>query len=131
MPVTLTYKQREELIHNYISAYNSFDIEEMFKDADEAIQFKNITAGEVNMSLNGLPAFKAQAEQAKSFFSSRQQTITAILHKEENTEIAVNYHAILAVDLPNGLKQGDALNLTGRSVFTFAGDKIIGVTDLS
>ena len=123
--------ERESIIHNYINAYNNFDIDGMLKDLDDNIKFENITAGETNMLLNGIAAFKEQAEAATSFFSERKQTITSFKHEANETEIEIDYHAVLACDFPNGLKKGDVLQLQGRSVFSFEGDKITAIKDIS
>ena len=83
------------------------------------------------MVLNGISSFKDQAEKAKAFFSARKQTITSFKHEANETEIEINYHAILACDLPNGLKKDDVLQLQGRSIFRFEGDKISEIRDIS
>jgi len=124
-------KHREQIIQNYIDAYNRFDIERMMRDFDESIIFENISNDTVNMRLEGLSEFKAQAEIAKNLFSGREQVIRSFNHREDETEIEIDYHAIMNADLPNGLKKGDEINLRGRSVFRFSGDKIVGLTDIS
>lgn len=122
---------REKVVTNYIDGYNNFDIDKMFADFDESIIFENIQNGEVNMTLSGISALKEQAEQAKSYFSSRQQTIKSFAHKGDETEIEIDYSAILAMDFPNGLKKGEKLNLTGKSIFKFADNKVVKLTDIS
>jgi hypothetical protein len=122
---------RERIIRNYLDAYNTFDIEKMLIDLDERVKFVNISDGAINMTLIGLASFKEQAEQSKDLFSRRTQTIKSFIHKAEETEIEIDYNGILAVDLPNGLKKGDELNLKGKSIFEFSGHKIIGLTDIS
>ncbi|NEU09336.1 nuclear transport factor 2 family protein [Flavihumibacter sp. R14] len=124
-------KSRAEMIRNYINAYNNFDIDGMVTDLDENIKFVNVSDGNVDMTLKGLNAFREQAVQAKNLFSKRTQEIKSILHKEEETEILIDYHGVLATDLPNGLKKGTELNLQGRSVFKFSVDKIVELTDIS
>jgi hypothetical protein len=122
---------REKIIRNYIDGYNEFDIDKMVKDLDERIMFENISNGETNMLLTGLKAFKEQAEQTKNFFSTRTQTIKSYKHHNDETEIEIDYNAILAIDFPNGLKNGDELKLQGKSVFKFWRDRIIKLTDIS
>lgn len=124
-------EQREQVIKQYIEAYNSFDVEGMLKDLDENIHFENISGGEVNLSITGVSAFKEQAEKAKAFFTSRKQTITAFRHEAKQTEIDIDYHAVLAIDFSDALKKGDALNLKGKSVFNFLDSKISAITDIS
>jgi hypothetical protein len=122
---------RERIIKNYIEGYNQFDINKMVADMAEDIRFENIQNGEIDLSVEGLEAFRQQAELAKTFFSSRQQTIRSFKHSGNETEIEIDYHAILAMDFPNGLKRGQELRLTGRSVFEFDGNSIISLKDIS
>ena len=122
---------REKIIQNYIDGYNEFDVDKMTFNFDDNIIFKNIQNDQVNMTLNGIIAFKQQAEQAKAYFESRRQQITSILHDTDKTEIEIDYFATLAMDFPNGLKKGEKLALKGKSVFVFQDNKIIHQTDIS
>lgn len=122
---------RERIIQDYVDAYNAFDIDKMVADLDENAKFVNISDGIVNMSLIGLNAFREQAEHSRNLFSTRSQTIKSFLHKEDETEIEIDYHGVLAIDLPDGPKKGEELRLQGRSVFRFSGNKIVELTDLS
>lgn len=122
---------RERIIQNYIEGYNDFDIDKMVADFDDNITFENVQNGQINLSLEGLKAFRQQAELAKSYFAARQQKINSFKHLDNETEIEVDYNAVLAMDFPNGLKSGQELTLTGKSVFKFAGNIIIKLTDIS
>ena len=122
---------REEIIQNYIEGYNQFDIKKMIADFDDEITFENVQNGQINLSLKGMNAFRQQAELAKNYFVTRQQQIKSFKHLDNQTEIEIDYKAVLAIGFPNGLKSGQELSLTGKSVFDFAGDKIIKLTDLS
>lgn len=129
--LTISMTEKEKIISDYIDAYNNFDIDKMIADFDENIVFENLVNGEINMSLSGLTSFKEQAQQAKNYFSARTQTIKSFKHENEQTEITIEYYAILTLDFPNGLKKGDELKLQGKSIFKFADDKIIKLTDIS
>lgn len=122
---------RERIIQNYIDGYNQFDVNKMVQDFTDDVVFENIQGGIVNLSLSGLTSFKQQAEQAKSYFSERKQTIESFKHLSDKTEIEIDYHAIAAMDFPTGLKQGQEFGLKGRSIFQFSGDKICKLTDIS
>lgn len=124
-------EKREEIIRNYIDAYNELDIEKMTCDFDDNIIFQNIADDEVNMTLNGINAFREQAKQAKSYFENRRQKIVTIKHDNDRTEIEIDYVATLAMDFPNGLKKGDKLELKGKSIFKFLDNKIVELTDIS
>lgn len=122
---------REEIIQNYIDGYNQFNVDKMVSDLDDNVVFENIQNDETNMSLSGLEAFREQADQALNYFSTRKQTITSFKHSDSETEIEIEYYAVLAMDFPNGLKSGQELNLTGKSIFKFLDDKIVKLTDIS
>lgn len=122
---------REKIMQNYIDGYNQFDIEKMTRDLDENIIFKNVQNEEANLTLNGIDTFKQQANEAKSYFESRQQKITAIHHFEDKTTIEIDYLAVLAMDFPNGLKKGQRLELKGKSIFKFRNNKIVELTDIA
>jgi hypothetical protein len=124
-------KEREQLVLEYLEAYKHFNIENMMVNLDVDILFQNITNGVTNLTVRGKDAFKKQAEEAKSFFTERKQTAIAFKHSTDKVEVSIEYHAVLATDLPNGLKKGDALELQGRSIFTFKENRIIEITDIS
>lgn len=122
---------RVNIINNYIDGYNQFDIEKMVMDFDDNIVFENIQNNEISLSLKGLTAFKEQAKTAKTYFTKRMQTVKSFRHFDNSTEVEIDYRAILAVDFPNGLKKGQELKLSGKSVFEFEKNKIIKLTDIS
>lgn len=123
--------EREDIIRNYVAGYNDFDLNKMVQDLDGNIVFENISNGDTNVRLMGLSSFMDQAEQAATVFSERKQTIKSFTHHDDDTEVELDYYAVLAVDLPDGLKAGEELRLQGRSIFTFAGNKIVQLTDIS
>lgn len=118
-----------QLIERYIEAYNTFDIETMLSTLHPDIAFQNISSGEINAETHGIEAFRALAEQSKSLFSSRKQTITNVETNETQTCIDVAFEATLAINLPNGLKAGELLQLQGRSEFMFRDGKIVSIVD--
>lgn len=118
-----------QLIERYIEAYNAFDIETMLSTLHPDITFQNISNGEVNTETQGIEAFRTLAEQSKGLFTSRKQTITHIETNESQTHIDVAFEAVLAIDLPNGLKAGETLKLQGSSEFTFRDGKIVSIID--
>ena len=122
---------REKIIQNYIEGYNRFEMDKMVADFDDNIVFENIQNDQTNMSLKGLIAFRQQAEQATTYFTTRKQTIRSFKHFDNSTEIEIDYHAVLAMDFPNGLKKGQELNLLGKSIFVFEKDRIIKLTDVT
>lgn len=122
---------REKIIENYVDGYNQFDIDKMVTDFADHIIFENIQNNETNMSLTGLTAFREQAVQATTYFTTRTQKIRSFKHFEKKTEVEIDYYAILAIDFPNGMKSGQELNLKGKSIFEFSKDKVVKLTDIN
>ena len=126
------HETKKRIIENYVAAYNNFDVENMLKDMDERMVFRNIgEGGTVNLQTNGIDEFRKQAEEAKELFSLREQKITVLKFGETEAEAGISYRGTLAADLPEGLKAGSEIALDGKSIFRFKGDKIIGIDDIS
>jgi len=123
-------EKTEQIIRDYVNAYNNFDIDGMLNDVAPSILFKNVSGGKTDMILNGIAELKEQALKAKNLFTSRKQTITSFQISNNEAIIEIDYQAILAIDLPNGLKKGSELKLKGKSEFKLAADKIIEITDI-
>lgn len=125
-------EQREKIIKAYVQAYNDKDVNGMLQDMAEEVVFENVSGGTITLSIKGLADLRVQAEQVLPVFAERKQIIRSFSHADTQTTIAIDYHAVLAIDLPNGLKKGDTLALTGQSVFKFSPEgKITQLTDIS
>lgn len=122
---------QQQIIENYVESYNNFDVAGMTEHMDENVVFENITNGEVDLRTEGLNDFKNQAESAKQFFKQRKQTIRSWEFNDSRVSIVIFCQAVLAIDLPNGLKSGDMLELEGISEFHFENGKIISLIDES
>ena len=121
----------QKIIENYIEAYNQFDIEGMLRDMHDEVRFENISNGEITLSTNGIIELRNQAKQAKELFKERKQKITNITFQSDEVEVDIDYTGIIAVDIPNGPKAGDKIELKGKSIFKFKSNKIIELKDVS
>jgi hypothetical protein len=121
----------KEIVEDFINAYNQFDIDRMVSYVHPEIEFRNISAGEVTHAIKGVEGFKLQAREASYYFTERRQIITRLLIEEQKAEAFVDYSGTLAVDLPNGLHEGDKIEMQGKSVFTFEDGKILRLEDIS
>ncbi len=121
----------EKLVDSYIEAYNGFDVPGMLACLHPDVQFEHSTNGDVTVRLDGKAAFEAQATRAATWFSERTQHVTAFRWQEEQAEAAIDYFAITAIDLPNGIKAGTTLQFSGRSVFSFRDELIAFIQDFS
>lgn len=131
LPIFYNRTMKKEQIENYVSSYNTFDVEGMIRDLSPEIVFENISNGELTHQTKGIEAFREQATAAKAYFSSRRQIIRSWKFDEEVVTIDIEYEATLAQDFPNGLKAGDQLKLKGQSVFTFVDGSIVKIQDRS
>lgn len=122
---------KKNMITAYIEAYNRFDVEGMLQHLHEHVVFHNIANGEVQLTIAGKENFRQQAEQAKAWFSEREQRITQWAVADDQVEIGIDYAAVVAVALPNGLQPSDVLHLQGKSIFQFQGDQITLIEDIS
>ena len=121
----------KSLISAYVSAYNHSDVEGMLLLMHPDIVFKNVSGGNINAMAAGLNELRELANRSKALFSSRRQVITAF-HSAGNSATAdIDFEGIPAVDLPNGMKAGEALCLKGRSEFEFRDGKLYRITDNS
>jgi ketosteroid isomerase-like protein len=123
--------QAEKLVDSYIEAYNGFDVPGMLACLHPDVQFEHSTNGDVTVRLEGKAAFEAQATRAAAWFSERTQHVTAFRWQDEQADVAIDYFAITATDLPNGIKAGTTLQFSGRSVFSFRDELIAFIQDFS
>ncbi|GAV11800.1 hypothetical protein PBN151_1729 [Paenibacillus sp. NAIST15-1] len=129
----MSVNRKEEVasIEEYVRAYNSFDIEGIVELLHPDIVFRNVANGEVTVETHGIEPFQQLAQQSAGLFSSRRQTILQYIESDGSIEIEIDYEGTLALDLPNGLKAGDKIQLTGKSIFTFTNGKISSIEDHS
>jgi ketosteroid isomerase-like protein len=122
---------KRSLIESYIAAYNAVDIDGMMAVIHPDIEFKNISAGEVNATAFGAAEFRQLAEKSKELFRSRKQTITNSYSTSDKMTIEVAFEGVLRSDFQNGMRAGETLRLNGRSEFTFRDGKIYRIIDVS
>ena len=122
---------KEKIIKKFVEAYNSFDIDTMLLLLHPEVQFKNISGGEVNAQISGKDEFEKLARQSATLFKQREQKIISYKESENKVNIDIEYHALLAADLPNGLKSGDKINLQGKAEYLFKDGLIYSIVDES
>jgi len=95
------YESKQEIIKKFIKAYNSLDIDSMLLLLNLEIQFKNISSGEINVQTTGKDEFEKLARQSSALFKKRDQKIITYKETDDKVNVDIEYHAILAADLPN------------------------------
>ena len=120
------------LVERYIDAYNRKDVAAILALVHPQVKFQNIAGGEVNASTHGIAELEALARQSLALFSERRQTLQTFASQGPVAMVTVAFHAVVAADLPAlGLKQGDVMDLAGRSEFEFRDGLISKITDIS
>ena len=131
-PAELVKKnQQRSRIDRYIQAYNTFDIDGMLAEVHAEIVFENVAGGEINATATGKAELRRLAEHSKGLFESRRLTVTRIADQGDQIFIDVDFSAVLAVDLPNGKRKGETLDLAGRTEFSFRDGLISKIVDIS
>ena len=122
---------QQQIVEHYVNSYNSFDVAGMLKNLDQEIIFENMSNGVVDLRTDGIEDFRIQAETATQYFKERTQKIVSWTYSDTTVTIMIDYKAILNMDLPNGMKKGDTLEMKGQSQFEFKNDRIVKILDVS
>lgn len=127
--------EQRAAIDRYIAAYNAFDITALLAELHDEVVFQNVSGSDVSHETVGKDAFRAQAEEAVTLFRSREQTATSVVpiadEGDPGMRVGIDFSAVLARDLLNGLKAGDPIELKGESEFRFRSGKIVSIIDRS
>ena len=127
----MTIDSQETQVCRYIECYNNFDINGMLACIIDSVIFENSSGGEITARANGKTEFKTLAKQSAELFTSRKQTITKIEYHQDTLLVCIDYQGVLAKDLPNGLRAGETIRLSGHSEFRFVDGKISFIKDIS
>jgi hypothetical protein len=95
------------------------------------VEFRKISGGAVNASTSGVAELRNRAHRSPSVFSGRQQVVESFEVQGYRAVAVIAYCAVVADDLPSGMKKGEVLNLSGRSEFEFLDGTISRITDIS
>lgn len=123
--------EQVNIIHRYIAAYNSFDVDGMLILLSPEVSFENWSGTQLTAKAFGIDEFKQLAYQAKALFSEREQRIKSLKQSGDSVIVSIAYHGQLAVDIPDGPRAGTALDLSGESEFDFKNGLIFKIVDRS
>lgn len=118
-------------IRDYIDAYNAKDVDRMIDCLADHVTFENRSGGAVDTVAKTRAEFRQLAESAVQLFASRKQEVKNHITVAGTTLVEIEYHAVLAADLPNGMKAGQIVQLSGRSLFDLGNDGITRLIDES
>jgi ketosteroid isomerase-like protein len=120
-----------DIVRKFIEAYNSLDIDGMLSLLHPDVDFINISGGKVDAVTKGKIEFEELARKSASLFTSREQKIISIEEAASVVKTEIEYHAVLAEDLPKGMKKGDHIEIKGRSEYNIKDNLIISIKDIS
>ena len=123
--------KKEEIIRQYIQAYNDFDVDSILEMLHSDIMFQNISNGEITAQTSGKSEFEALARQTTSLFKTRSQSVRSLRIQGESAIAEIDFFGVLAKDIPGGPKAGEALDLKGTSEFLFKDGLIRSLIDRS
>jgi len=121
----------KRIVENFIEFYNSFQIDEMGDLFAEDCLFQNISNSSGSIECKGKEEFLKLATKSALLFKERKQVITNWIIGDHKIAVEIEYQAILAHDIPSGLKRGEKLELKGVSIYEFEMGKIRRLVDFS
>lgn len=121
----------EKIIREYVKHYNEFNIDGMLDLMTDDVCFENIMNGETDVKTTNIAELEQIAGISLNIFSERTQTIKSIKIEGDSYVVEIDYYGKIAENLPNGLKQGDEIRLSGKSIYKFRDGKICSLTDIS
>jgi ketosteroid isomerase-like protein len=119
------------LVDRYLDAYNRLDIPAMLATLHPQVVFENITAGVPTVRTQGLADFQRLAESTRPLFARRRQTITAWNEQGDSGYASIFFEGVFALDLPNGVRAGQAIAVNGRSEYRVFDGLLIYIADIS
>lgn len=119
------------LIDRYIDAYNRMDIPGMIATMHAGVVFENYTAGVLSVRTQGVHELEHLARGSLHLFAARRQIITAYAQDGDTATAQILFDGTFAIDLPNGVRAGQTLSLTGRSEFRALDGLLIYIGDFS
>lgn len=120
-----------DLVEQYVAAYNRKDVAGMLALLHDDILFENVNNADGVLTVHGKAAFGEMAHKSAGQFSERMQIIRASIVNADSAAVEVDYHATLAKDLSDDRRAGDTLVLRGVSIFRFKDGKIAHLSDYS
>ncbi|WNL46340.1 nuclear transport factor 2 family protein [Dyella sp. BiH032] len=120
------------LVDNYLAAYNRMDVSAMLRTMHREVVFENYTKGVLSVRTQGADELRHLAESSLHLFSARRQLITAFReHGGDAATADILFDGTFAIDLPNGVRAGQSIALTGRSEYRARDGLLVYIADFS
>ena len=98
---------------------------------DDQIIFENVSNSSGVTRTTTKQEFETVARQSVNYFLERRQVVRFSVLGADSAAVEIDYQAVLAQDLPNGMKAGQQLRLRGVSIFEMRNGKITRISDYS
>lgn len=119
------------VVERYLAAYAALDVDAMLSTVTEDVVFENLSNASPPLKTEGKVQLEALARQSVTLFSARKQTVIEAVVDGDRVALRVSFEAVVAQDLPNGWKRGQALELIGASFIELRAERISRIVDLS
>jgi steroid delta-isomerase-like uncharacterized protein len=120
-----------EIVRTYIEAYNARDVDAMLATLTDDVRFENVSNVGGSLTVKGKPALAELARESAAAFSSRKQTIRNAVVTPSRVVLDLDFDAVAAMDMPNGWKAGQAVQLRGVTFFDLRDGLIAGIVDFA
>lgn len=121
----------ESLIERYVDCYNRIDVEGMLDCVTDDVRFENISNAGQSMQLEGKAALSQVAQASAQAFTYRRQRLLNLITKDDRAAAEVRFQGIAALDLPNGIREGQSVDIHGASFFEARDGKLCRIVDYS
>jgi len=121
----------ESLVERYVDCYNRVDVEGMLECVTDDVEFENISNSGQSMQLQGKEALAQVASASSQAFSFRRQRVLSLICTADKAAAEVQFKGIAALDLPNGVMQGQSVDIRGASFFEARDGLISRIVDYS
>ena len=121
----------ESLIERYVECYNRVDVDGMLECVTDDVRFENISNAGQSMQLSGKTALGQIASASAEAFTFRRQRLISMLSDGEKAAAEVHFQGIAALDLPNGTREGQSIEIRGASFFESRDGLLSRIVDYS
>lgn len=119
------------LVERYLDAYNRMDVDAMLATMQDDVVFENHSAGVLALRTLGIAELRHLAESSRHLFATRRQSITAWREVDGTGYASIHFQGTFAIDLPNGVRAGQAIAMDGRSEFRQHDGRLVYIADHS
>ncbi|MAP96483.1 MAG: hypothetical protein CMK07_16175 [Ponticaulis sp.] len=121
----------ESLIERYVDCYNRIDVDGMLECVTDDVRFENISNAGQSMQLQGKDALSQVASASAQAFTYRRQRLISLLCSGDKAAAEVRFQGTAALDLPNGIMQGQSVDIKGASFFEARDGLLCKIVDYS